>query len=304
VAYLDGGLRECIDRMTVVVASERDVSSARLFAGLAAIALNEPSIAATHLEALLVAGPTLPDRFQAQFAAPDQVAIDVHIRLSDGIAAQAPFAEAAALLALVQLYRDEGRHHDAIALLRQVATLPPHPILQLSLADAVAASGDSQGVIDVTQGVLNTHDVAVELLRLRARAFLARRDCGEAFRAAASPPVETRSPVQSPLRRVWPGSGPGAHGRLRPGSTRPTDFEDVRERIAAPGCAATVRPADGLRPEVGDVDIPPVSRSRVTADATSGGTPRRSCLGPRSTPGWPSPKAGVERPVGSDNDAP
>jgi tetratricopeptide (TPR) repeat protein len=242
LAYLDGGLRECIDRMTVVVASERDVSSARLFAGLAAIALDEPSIAATHLEALLVAGPPLPDRFQAQFAARDQVTIDVHIRLSDGIAAQAPFAEAAALLALVQLYRDEGRHRDAIALLQQVATSPLHPVLQLSLADAVAASGDNQGVIDVTQGVVNTHDIAVELLRLRARAFLAlglQTAAQEAFRAALA-----RSAGRDPgllcgvrYERALALEESGQRARARADYERiyaiDPDFEDVRERIAS-----------------------------------------------------------------------
>ena len=173
VAYLGRDFRRCIDAMSVVLAHEPAMISARLFAGFAADALDDEPLAITHLEAVVRSDEALPDAFEAKYLPGDAISLALTVQLTDALTAEVPFSQFGAALTLAQLYRDAGRPTDGVAILRNLRAGGSQDLVRLALADLLLSAGDPDAVVQLTNGVANDSNADVELLHLRGRAFVA-----------------------------------------------------------------------------------------------------------------------------------
>jgi hypothetical protein len=152
VAYLEGNLGASAASFEQALAGDPSITSAHLFAGIAAIGLEDSNRAIGHLEAVVRGSRGLPDAYQAKYLGNDRLAMSLRVKIAAAIAADPPFSELGAALALVELYQTAGRLSEPIGLLQQIHEALPDPLIRLSLCDLVFEDKDYERVYAADPG--------------------------------------------------------------------------------------------------------------------------------------------------------
>jgi len=110
------------------------------------------------------------------------VALQLSVKITENVQAQAPFSSVGAALMLAELYQLAARLEDAIGLVQQLHEADAaNPVIRLSLADLYFADGDQEGVLEAASTARNDSDHGVALLHLRAAAMFAMNHQDGAF---------------------------------------------------------------------------------------------------------------------------
>jgi tetratricopeptide (TPR) repeat protein len=171
------------------------------------------------------------------------VTLQLAVKITDNIQAEAPFDSVGATLMLAELYQHLGRLEDAIGLVQQLhETEPSNPAIRLSLADLYFADGDNEGVLEAASTARNDSDLGAALLHMRAAAMFAMSHPDGAFVAFKEALAKTagRSPdllkvIRYDRALAYQAAGQRAKAKadlerifaIDPG------YQDVRERLAA-----------------------------------------------------------------------
>ena len=241
LAYLSGDQATALTNFETVVASDRSATSAHLFAGIAATALDDAPRALAHLEAVVGSPTVLPDHLQSKYVPPATFDLALNVPITHAISVRAPFGNLAAVLALTEAYQSAGRLEEAIGLMQQVhQVLPDDALVRLSLCDLLLADGDHDGVIELSAGVANDSDANVETIHIRGAAFAAKgltQAALDAFSAALSKTANRDSGLLNSVRydRVLLLEHLGQSKRARIDLERiyasNPSFEDVKTRL-------------------------------------------------------------------------
>lgn len=242
VSYIGEDYAAALESFEWVLATDPSAASAALFAGVAAISIDDPPRAIKHLESVLGSPHGLPDRYQAKFMPGGLFALTLAVRITDSVMAEPPFGELAAALALAELYQTAGRLEEAIGLLQQLYESLPDPLVRLSLCGLLYADGDYEAVVETSAGVTNESDAEVETMHLRGAAFLATEHptaAVETFTAALSKTSKREVRLLNAVRYDRAivleqlGEGKRARDDLERVYAADPEFEDVKERLAA-----------------------------------------------------------------------
>ena len=114
LSYLGGDHADALSSFEQVLSTDPSVTSAHLFAGIAATSIGDAARAIGHLESVVGSTAGLPDRYQAKYLPDSQFTVSIGVRITDSVTATPPFGELAASLALAELYQTAGRLEDAI----------------------------------------------------------------------------------------------------------------------------------------------------------------------------------------------
>jgi tetratricopeptide (TPR) repeat protein len=170
LAYFAGDQPSALTAFEQTLATEPNVTSAHLFAGVALFALGDRPRAATHLEAVVSSPTPLPDRLELKYLPSSMFDIRLSVKITEAITAQAPASELGASLMLAEVYQAAGKLEEAIGVMTQVHEAIPDPLVRLSLCDLLFADSDYGGIVEIAAGVTNDSDVAVETLHIKAAA--------------------------------------------------------------------------------------------------------------------------------------
>ena len=107
LAYFAGDRAATVAAFEEVLAYDPSVTSAHLFAGVAASTLDDGRRAAAHLEAVVASPAGLPDRLQAKYLPGRTFALSLAVRITEAVTARPPLSELAAALMLAELYQEQ-----------------------------------------------------------------------------------------------------------------------------------------------------------------------------------------------------
>ncbi len=241
-AYFGGDHAATLDAFEKVLASDPSITSAHLFAGVAASAIGDSARSIAHLEAVVASPHGLPDRLETKYLPDSSLSPTLDVRITQSITGTAPFGGLAAALALAEAYQSAGRLEEAIGLIQQVHENLPNPLVRLSLCDLLYADGDHEAVIETSAGVTNDSEVDVETMHLRGAAFVATDHASaalETFTAALAKTTNREAGLLNAIRydRALVLEQLGLLKRARADLERvyaadPT-YEDVKERLGA-----------------------------------------------------------------------
>jgi tetratricopeptide (TPR) repeat protein len=173
MAYLTGDMTSALPAFSVAANLDTAAPSAHLFAGMAAIALDQAPQAIEHFEALLLAPHPLPDRLQTKYLPSPPIVLECTVNITEGIHAVVPLDHLSTTLLLAELYQHNGRPEEAIGLIQQLLELvPTNPLVRLSLCDLLFDDRDFDGIVEISTGVANLSDVEVEILDCRGVALM------------------------------------------------------------------------------------------------------------------------------------
>ncbi len=243
VAYLTGNKAAAAVAFEAALAADPQALSAHL---LTAISLEDDADmprAIAHLEALVTAHATFPDKYLAKFLPPGRSSLEIGVKITELISARVPFDTTGATLLLAEAYQQSGRLEDAIGLIQQLHEAnPTDPAIQLSLADLLFADGDYDGVVEVTAHAKNDNDLTVALIHMRAAALSALGHQTAAFDAFKEALAKTANRDEGLLATVrydralaYEQAGQKAKARADFEHLYGADpaYRDVRERLAA-----------------------------------------------------------------------
>lgn len=243
LAYFAGDKAATLAAFEEALAHDSSVTSAHLFAGVAASNLDDNRRAAAHLEAVVAAPAGLPDRLQAHYLPERIFSITLAVRITESITAQPPISELAAALMLAEVYQEQGRLEEAIGVVHQIHEALPNPLVRLSLCDLLLADKDYAGVVETAAGVANESDVEMEILHIRAAAQVAldqRTGALDSFKGALAKTAGRDPGLLLAVRydRALALEQFGQHARSRADLERifaaNPAYEDVAARLAAP----------------------------------------------------------------------
>lgn len=169
VAYLQQRWADAAQAFGLASATDTRNLSDDLLLGATYARLERFADAATCFEKVVASPEGLPDDLMRRFV-PGTLTMQLPItkQLVVGIG----FNSVGAALILAELYQELGRRSEAIGLVQRLHKMAPDDqAIRLSLADLLCDEGDFEGLIELTQTVENTNDVALAMLHLRARAL-------------------------------------------------------------------------------------------------------------------------------------
>ncbi len=243
LAYFAGDRAETLAAFEEVLAHDPSVTSAHVFAGVAASNLEDSRRAAAHLEAVIASATGLPDKLQAQYLPDSIFSIGLAVRITESITGRVPISELAAALMLVEVYQEQGRLEEAIGVVHQVHEALPSPLVRLSLCDLLLADRDYAGVVETAAGVTNESDVELEIVHIRAAAQVAldqRTGALDSFKAALARTAGRDPGLLLAVRydRALALERFGQHAKSRADLERiyavDPGYEDVAARLVAP----------------------------------------------------------------------
>jgi tetratricopeptide (TPR) repeat protein len=171
-AYVSGDVAGALAHFrgaTVADTSERSVAD-DLFTGLLAAQTGDNSLAAQHLEKVVVADQPLPDALMLKYASGGEIEIGV----TPSINVTVELGTVAAALTLAEVYQRDGRLDEAIGILQQLVDLERVPALVLSLCDLYAEQQAWDEIVDVASGTRNDDDITLGVRLFHAEALVQR----------------------------------------------------------------------------------------------------------------------------------
>jgi tetratricopeptide (TPR) repeat protein len=131
--------------------------------------LKRPTDAAKCFEKVVANPVGLPDDLMRKYV---PGTLTMHVPITERVVVELGFNSIGAALILAELYQQLGRRSEAIGLVQRLRTLAPDDqAIRLSLADLLYDDNDFKGLIELTDGVENTDDVALAMLHLKAKAL-------------------------------------------------------------------------------------------------------------------------------------
>jgi tetratricopeptide (TPR) repeat protein len=98
--------------------------------------------------------------------------LTMQLPITDRVVVGVAFDSTGAALILAEIYQHLARRSEAIGLVQRLQKLAPaDQAIRLSLADLLYDDNDFDGLIELTEGVENTDDVALAMLHLKAKAL-------------------------------------------------------------------------------------------------------------------------------------
>lgn len=243
-AYLAAQPAKAMSAFEACLASEPRAASAHLFCAILAGKMDLPdSVQLEHLEKAVQSQEPIPDRLQSKYLPSQMVALQLAVKITDTIQAEAPFDSVGATLMLAELYQHMGRLEDAIGLVQQLhEAAPSNPAIRLSLADLYLADGDNEGVLEAASTARNDSDLGAALLHLRAAAMFAmshRDGAFDAFKEALAKTAGRDPDLLKVIRydRALAYQAAGQKSKAKADFERifavDPGYQDVRERLAA-----------------------------------------------------------------------
>lgn len=157
---------------------EPGCADAELLAALMSVELRDYANAQTGLERVIASGAT---SFPMVLAYLGVDSARFELSLTDEVTAPLRFDIRAAYLALAEIYQQQGRGKDAIALLQQaIARGLRDPLVVLSLAELYNDLEMDDELIAIAQGVENTDDVTVATMFYLGQAMMRKGYCDSA----------------------------------------------------------------------------------------------------------------------------
>jgi tetratricopeptide (TPR) repeat protein len=131
-----------------------------LLAGLTALELGNPDLAAPHLEVVVASDVALPDGLLSRYA--PELAFELSITPAVGAVIRA--GSLAAALALVECYQEMARYEEATGVLQQLIRLDGDPALRVSLCELYAEADDWDEIAQLAAGTENADDLTLQTL--------------------------------------------------------------------------------------------------------------------------------------------
>jgi tetratricopeptide (TPR) repeat protein len=248
-AFLAEDFASALTAFEACLAAEPGAVSAHLFCAICACKTDAPdTVQIAHLEASVQSQDPIPDALQAKYLPLRLVSLQLSVKITENIQAQAPFGSVGATLMLAELYQHTSRLEEAIGLVQQLhGADASDPAIRLSLADLYFADGDHEAVIEAASTANNDSDLGVALLHLRAAAMFSMnlRDGAfnsfkEALAKTAGRDPELLKVVRYDRALAYEAAGQKAKAKADLERIYAADpgYQDVRERLTTVSAAA------------------------------------------------------------------
>jgi tetratricopeptide (TPR) repeat protein len=169
VFYLQQHWSEAAGAFELASAADSSNLSDDFFLGASYARLERLADAAKCFEKVVGSPDGLPDQLMRKYV---PGTLTIQLPITDRVVVGISFNSVGATMILAELYQELGRRSEAIGLLQQLHKVAPDDqAIRLSLSDLLYDDDDFKGLIELTQGVENTDDVALAMLHLRAKAL-------------------------------------------------------------------------------------------------------------------------------------
>jgi tetratricopeptide (TPR) repeat protein len=169
VSYLQQHWREAAQAFELASAADSRNLSDDFFSGASYARLGRFADAAKCFEKVVGSPEGLPDQLMRKYV---PGTLTIQLPITDRVVVGIGFNSVGAALILAELYQDLGRRSEAIGLVQRLHKVAPDDqAIRLSLSDLLYDDNDFEGLIELTQGVENTDDVALAMLHLKAKAL-------------------------------------------------------------------------------------------------------------------------------------
>ncbi len=170
VAYLQQRWSDAAQLFALASATDSRNLSDDFLLGASLVRLERFAEGAAAFEKVVQSANGLPDSLMRKFV-PGTLTMQVPI--TDRVVLPIAFNSVGAAVILAELYQQLGRRSEAIGLVQRLHKVAPDDrAIRLSLADLLCEDDDFDGLVELTQGIENTDNVALAMLHLKAKALV------------------------------------------------------------------------------------------------------------------------------------
>jgi tetratricopeptide (TPR) repeat protein len=169
VAYLQQRWSDAAQLFALASATDSRNLSDDFLLGASLLRLERFAEGAAAFEKVVQAPSGLPDNLIRKYV---PGTLEMQVPITDRVVVGVAFNSAGAALILAEIYQHLGRRSEAIGLIQRLHELAPaDQTIRLSLADLLYDDDDFDGLVELTEGVENTDNVALAMLHLKAKAL-------------------------------------------------------------------------------------------------------------------------------------